>query len=82
MNQEQYYFDIHLIKIKFQGEYYYRNVSIDADKFGSEFSLSTDKYWEYYWKVNVVGYITDRIKFFITDLEFYFIQFRSRQRQN
>lgn len=67
---------------RFQGEYDYKNVSLDVDKFGPAFSLSTEKYWDQYWKMYITVYTENKLKYLFLDIEFYFIQFRSQQRQN
>jgi len=64
-----------------QGDYYPTNISLDMDKFGSMFSLPTEKYWEFYWKNRITIRTKENYGFLIGNLHFYFIQFRSRNRQ-
>ncbi|XP_022169762.1 uncharacterized protein LOC111033375 [Myzus persicae] len=64
------------------GEYRYKNMTIEADKFGSIFSIPTEKWWEYYWKINVILYDTQKAEFASTNLDFHFIQYRSRNRKH
>lgn len=53
-------------------------MTLDADKFGSVFSFPTEKWWENYWKFNVLLYAKGRKEFARVNLNFYFIEFRSR----
>ncbi|XP_060860393.1 uncharacterized protein LOC132937844 [Metopolophium dirhodum] len=36
------------------GEYNYKNMTIEADTFGSIFGIPTENWFEYYWKINVI----------------------------
>lgn len=53
-------------------------MTLDADKFGSMFSFPTEKWWENYWKFKVIIYAEGRTEFVCANLNFYFIEFRSR----
>lgn len=56
-------------------------MTIDGDNFGSMFSISTEKWWEYYWKFDMILYSSDNLAFITSSLDFYFIQFKSRRHQ-
>lgn len=57
-------------------------MKIEADKFGSIFSIPTERWWEQYWKINVSVYNEHKVEIGVSNIEFYFIQYRSRNRKH
>ncbi|XP_025203289.1 uncharacterized protein LOC112600311, partial [Melanaphis sacchari] len=42
-----------LVKCPIVGEYDFKNITFDAEKFGSVFSFPTERWWEIYWKYKI-----------------------------
>lgn len=51
------------------------------DKFINMYSMPTEKWWELYWKSNLILFDDKNNKFMISSFDIYFLQFRSRNRQ-
>lgn len=62
----------------FKGEITIKNMSIDAETFGSMFGLPTESWWEYYWKTSAIIIGADKKEIATFSGEFYFIQYRPR----
>lgn len=56
-------------------------MTIDGDKFGSAFSFPTEKWWEFYWRMTIVLINTDVTESANVIMDYYFIQYRRRNRQ-
>lgn len=53
-------------------------MTLDEDKFGAMYSVPSEKWWEFYWILDVY-FLDGRNELVISfKLKFYFIQFRSR----
>uniref|UniRef100_A0A2S2NHC9 Uncharacterized protein n=1 Tax=Schizaphis graminum TaxID=13262 RepID=A0A2S2NHC9_SCHGA len=70
-----------LVKCPIHGNYDFKNITLDAEKFGTMFSFPTEKWWENYWKFKILLFGKDRKEFARAILNFYFIEFRSRNNQ-
>lgn len=55
-------------------------MSIDAEVFGSTFGMPAEKWWEYYWKASAVLITADKLEIATVTADFYFIQYRPRNR--
>lgn len=62
----------------FKGEYYYKNISIETELFGSTFGLPMENWWEYYWKSAAVIIDANKKEIATVSADFYFIQYRPR----
>lgn len=55
-------------------------MTMDADKFGSTFGSPGEKWWEYYWRTYALFYTGENVLYATWKLDYYFIEFRSRNR--
>ncbi|VVC40682.1 Hypothetical protein CINCED_3A018452 [Cinara cedri] len=44
------------------GEFAYKNLTMDADKFGSTFGLPGERWWEYYWRTTALFYTGENME--------------------